>query len=429
MKVKVPLDWSGEMPGELELPLMVTEGSGPVVLDLSGGPGQPSTPWAEFSRIKFGRLAPEHRVAVIDQRGTGETAIDCGALQRLHITDFTVRPRSAVRACGEHLGFRRSLYSTTASVRDLEEARKTIGVKRMAITGTSYGTYVAMRYARAYPNRVSRLILDSVVPQEDVDPFLRATLRRAGMVLRRECGKGRCGFRTDPARDLARLVRKKPRKVRLPGRSVRLRVDGPALVDWATSLFSFKEGGVPDFARAVHRAARGDYRKLARVAAEAWQVAKPSPASEMSWGLHAATVCSDFDFPFSVGSDAPGLREHLARRYSSAIPARAFWPFNRATALGNGVIRTCVDWPKTKVAPPPKPGRLTHPTLFIAGQYDLSTPASYARRELRRAPKGKLVVIPRAGHGVAFDTKCSLRAIKRFMAGKLKGDPCRRSGG
>ena len=414
--IDVPLDWSGRKPGKLKLRVNVSEGDGPVLLFLAGGPGQSMVSGTDYVKRWFDRLAPSYRIAVIDQRGTGPTAIRCRKLQRLPLTDLTVRPRPAVRACGRQLGFRRSFYSTASTVRDMEAIRKALGLDKWALMGTSYGTYVAERYARAFPGRVSRLILDSVVPQEDVDPFFRVHMRRAAKVLRRECGQGRCGFRGDPAAGLARLVRMPPRG----------RVDGPALLDWITTIFSFLPQEIPVFGKAIHLAAAGgDYRPLNRVADRAVKLAAPVPARSLSWGLHAATLCSDMGFPFSIGQGNRRTRTAASARYLARLPGRSFWPFDRATALGNGIIQFCFDWQRTKVVPPPRPGRITAPVLFLAGEYDLSTPVEYARRELRRAPRGLLVVVPELGHGVAFQASCSLEAVSRFLGGRLKRDPCR----
>lgn len=413
--VEVPLDWSGKRPGQLDLKVNVSEGEGPVLLYLSGGPGQSTTDFTEYVRSWFGSLAPRYRIAVIDQRGTGSTAIKCGGLQRLALTDLTVRPRSVVKTCGRQLGVRRGFYSTTSTLKDMEAIRKSIGIENWAVMGTSYGTYVAERYARAYPNRVSRLILDSVVPQEDVDPFLRVHMRRAAKVLRWECGQRRCGFRTDPAADLVRLVRMPPRSG----------VNGPALLDWITTLFSFAPKEIPAFGKAIHRATRGNYKHLLRMKVKAVKLAAPTPADQLSWGLHAATLCSDAWFPFSIGQGNRKSRSAASRRYLKRMPSRQFWPFDRATAIGNGIPQVCFDWQKTIVKPPPRPGRITQPTLFLAGQYDLSTPVEYARRELRRTPKGKLVVIPGMGHASGFSQRCSASAISAFLHARLKGDPCR----
>lgn len=416
--VKVPLDWSGQRHGALSLKVNVSEGKGPLLLYLAGGPGQSATTHTEYVKSWFDYIAPEYRIAVMDQRGTGGTAIHCDRLQRLPLTDLTVRPRAAVKACGRKLGAKRGFYSTASTVRDMELIRRALGVKRMAIMGTSYGTYVAERYARAYPKRVSRLVLDSVVPQEDIDPFLRVHMRRTAKILRWECGRGKCGFRSDPAADLAKLVR-------MPARG---RVNGPALLDWVTTIFSFEPKSIPEFGRAIHAAAaRGNYRPLNGIANKAIKFAAPAPAGDLSWGLHAATLCSDAEFPFSIGKGNRSSRSAASLRYLRRSHRRAFWPFDRATALRNGIPQVCFDWQRTKVKPAPKPGRINRPTLIFAGQYDLSTPIEYARREHRRMPKSKLVVIPKMGHASSFAQECSVSALSGFLRGRLKGDPCRRS--
>lgn len=422
--VAVPLDWSGKRKGKINLDVRVGEGSGPMLLYLFGGPGQGGADYAASIRDVFAKIAPDYRVAVFDQRGTGGTAIHCDRLQRRVLTDFTVRPRKAVRECARSLGSRRSSYSTTSTVRDIEAIRRAIGVKRMAVMGASYGTYVATRYARAFPDRVSRLILDSVVPQEDVDPMLRVHMRRVAKVLRWECVGGRCGPQADPAADLARLVRMPAHRGRVPGSNLRLRVDGPALLDWATTIMSFIPREIPAFARGIHRAVHGDYRPLLRAAGRARQMTGIQPARSLSWGLHAATICTDLAFPFSIGEGNRKSRI-AAARYLSGQRSRAFWPFDAATARGNGIVQACADWPQTRVAAPPRPGRIRQPTLLLAGQYDISTPVEYARRELRRAPRGRLVVVPEAGHAVAFQAQCAAEAVARFLYNDLSRNPCR----
>jgi pimeloyl-ACP methyl ester carboxylesterase len=42
------------------------------------------------------------------------------------------------------------------------------------------------------------------------------------------------------------------------------------------------------------------------------------------------------------------------------------------------------------------------PVLLLAGDRDLSTPLPWAEREARLAPRGRLVVVHGAGHGVGL---------------------------
>lgn len=428
--VKVPLDWTGKTKGKLELPIQIGDGKGPVLVFLGGGPGQGFLRFGAHIQVLIKQLRTGYRVLVLDQRGTGANAINCKPLQSLVLTDFTVRPRSVVRSCGNQLGRSRAFYSTGSTVRDLEAIRKAIGVKKMAIMGTSYGTYVAEHFARRYPGRVSRLILDSVVPQENVDPFLRVHMRRAAFVLRSVCGNGKCGFKGDPARHLARLIARPPYRGRvpIPGKNIKLTVKGATVLDWLTTIASFRQQDIPDAARAIRHAARGQYRDLLALGYEARSFSGRSAADELSWGLHAATLCSDLKLPFSIAWKSRARRLAAANRRLAKIPHRSFWPFNRATGRANGILQACLDWPGTRVEVPRKPGRIKVPELILAGQYDLSTPIAYAKRELRRAPRGKLVVVPEVGHSMALSGTCADKAIASFLKGKPVGNPCRNAG-
>ena len=424
LDVNVPLDRSGTAPGSIDLPVVVDQGDKPVFLLLAGGPGQGLAGQAgEFGGL-FRRLLPNHRFAALDQRGTGSIALRCPSLQRLPLTDLMVPPRRAVRDCGNLLGPDRSFYTTTDTVEDIEAVRVALGVEKLTIMGVSYGTYVAERYATAHPDRVERLILDSVVPQRGVDPFFRANFKRAGHVLRKTCARRACETVTgDPVRDLARLVRSRPFAGRVPGKRLRLKVDGPAIFDWLTSVSSFQPRTLPRFQGAVTRTLRGDRGAMLRMGAAARALSPVSPAESLSWALHAATLCSDMTLPFSISSPFEGRRAAV-RRAVSRIPARSLYPFDRKTAAGNGALTTCADWPATVVDPPPAPTDLPPvPVLLFAGAFDLSTPLAEARRELARAPEGELVVLP-GGHGQSIFTRCGQRSISKFMTGKPAAVPC-----
>ena len=52
---------------------------------------------------------------------------------------------------------------------DLEALRVALGADKLTLDGVSYGTFVAERYAMAHPDRVARLVLDSVVPAAGLD--------------------------------------------------------------------------------------------------------------------------------------------------------------------------------------------------------------------------------------------------------------------
>ena len=73
--------------------------------------------------------------------------------------------------------------------------------------GISYGTHVALQYARAFPDHVAKLILDSIVGPDQPDGFLLDTYRNLPRVLREQCANNACrGITNDPVADVGTLV-------------------------------------------------------------------------------------------------------------------------------------------------------------------------------------------------------------------------------
>ena len=88
----------------------------------------------------------------------------------------------------------------------MEAIRAELGVEKLTLFGISYGTELAIAYARAYPQHVERLILDSVVDADDTDPYFTSTFRAMSPSLQSLC-PGRCaGISTNPGGDLGQLV-------------------------------------------------------------------------------------------------------------------------------------------------------------------------------------------------------------------------------
>ena len=113
---------------------------------------------------------------------------------------------------------------------DLDSLRKALGASKVALMGISYGTHVALQYARAFPQNVDRLVLDSIVGPDGPDPFLLDTYRNLPRVLREQCANSRCrGATTDPVADVAALVTRI--NTRRPAARLVLRRARPAAAD------------------------------------------------------------------------------------------------------------------------------------------------------------------------------------------------------
>jgi proline iminopeptidase len=103
----------------------------PPVLFLHGGPGYNSY---SFAAIEGPLLERSLRVIYLDQRGSGRS-------ERPWTRD----------------------YKLQTLVEDVEALRKTLGVAKLAIIGHSFGGTLALEYAAAHPDRVSKLVLVDVL--------------------------------------------------------------------------------------------------------------------------------------------------------------------------------------------------------------------------------------------------------------------------
>jgi pimeloyl-ACP methyl ester carboxylesterase len=133
-----------------------------------------------------------------------------------------------------------------------------------------------------------------------------------------------------------------------------------------------------------------------------------TPAEALSQGLHASALCADNPMPWG-GADTPVNRRLTALLDAAVrVPRTAIWPFTQAVASANGIVRTCLYWPR-EAAPAVPRGKLPAvPTLLLAGDRDLSTPLEWARQEAALAPRGRLIVVPKAGHSV------QMRAVDEY---------------
>ncbi|RFU41140.1 hypothetical protein DZF91_13365 [Actinomadura logoneensis] len=129
----------------------------------------------------------------------------------------------------------------------------------------------------------------------------------------------------------------------------------------------------------MHQAAAGDTRRLDAIEA-VMTPADGTLASQLSAGLHAATICDDLRFPWGSSATPTKLRQPFVDLTSRTLAPSATWPYTAAVALAESSVQTCLRWP----AEPPNSnpfGRLPDlPTLILNGDRDLSTPLEWAGR-------------------------------------------------
>ena len=430
-RISVPVARDGAVPGRISLAVRLLPARGRrlgTILFLAGGPGQAAIPTIpDLVAPRLSPLAPllGHRdLLVFDQRGTGQSGLlRCPALEVSK--SFDANPEQA--ECAQRLGPRRDYYQSRDSADDIEAVRAALRIPRLSLVGVSYGTKVALEYARRYPQHVQRLVLDSVVGLRP-DPFSLQTLNAVARVLRDICQGGCRAINPDPAADLQALVtslhagpllgylvgtdgrRHDARLERLPLLNLVVTGDlGPPTI--------FAE--LPGALRAWRQ---GDPAPLLRLSRLALAVSISDNPRDLSAALNSATLCAEAPEPWSPTSP-PDARLTQARGAAAALGDAAFAPFDSQTAF-EAVISGCLTWPRPGRPPEDESGPLPPvPSLLLDGVDDLRTPLEGAQDVAAALPRAHLVSVAATGHSTLTTdlTGCAGRAMIRFFLGRPTG--------
>jgi pimeloyl-ACP methyl ester carboxylesterase len=422
-EVTVPVDREHPSSGALQLHVervrAAAEPAEGAIVALAGGPGQSATAHLA-SFLKILQSARETRdVIVFDQRGTGESGyLACPPQRPL---DY---------GCAEALEPGIHHYTTQDSADDVEAVRRTLGVDRIALYGVSYGTKVALAYAKRYPTHVERLALDSVVGLDGFDFFERGSYAAVPRVLGDLCADGACdAFTSNLEADVAAAVNSAEARqlvvsaVDPSGAPVSKRPTSHDLFDLLVAGTSYDPVIRARFPSAVRSALNGDGYPLGRL------LAAVAPAGHGGAGsrgfddvVFRATLCEELA-PTPWRHLSVGARLPWASAFLDGLPATDFLPFTAGTALDGELVRACRAWPVLPTPPTISgPGLPDVPTLLLDGEEDLLTPVEDAAAARTAFPRGVLVRVPDMGHAVEASAAgsnggaCAKRALERFFA-------------
>jgi pimeloyl-ACP methyl ester carboxylesterase len=180
--LKVPLDHQHPYGKQITLALSrvkhtTRKSLGPLLVN-PGGPGGSGLTLAGFVASSLPRsVASRYDVIGFDPRGVGRSrpALDCepghfDAVRPDSVPSSPVieranlqRAKSFAAACGRKYASVLPYIDTVQTVRDMDAIRAATGYRRTSYLGYSYGTYLGAVYAKLFPQRVKRLVLDSIV--------------------------------------------------------------------------------------------------------------------------------------------------------------------------------------------------------------------------------------------------------------------------
>lgn len=370
---------------------------------LSGGPGEASTASFPVYMEAFQRVHKYRDLVMVDQRGTGDSnPLICPEMEDEPVEkeDLSTEETAAQLAvCHQELGVDTRLYTTQASVEDLDQVRQALGYEKINLLGVSYGTRYAQAYLRQYPQHVRAVVLDSLNPiQWELGPHNPANAQRAleKMFARCEtdpgCKKTYPNLREEYENLLAQLD-KEPATVKLDhpltGEPLTLTFDrtrfGTVLL-----LMSYEPETVAMLPQLLHTTY--ETQNFSRLASQAIQTGSALDTA-LSDGLYFSVLCAE-----DVAFYQPGEKGEFY------LPD----PTEKMKTL-------CKSWPSATVpAEFKQPVVSDLPVLLLSGEDDPITPPANAEEVAKTLSNSLTVVMPGMGHGV-FGRGCAPSLVAKFI--------------
>jgi pimeloyl-ACP methyl ester carboxylesterase len=185
--LKVPLDHANPHGRQITLalsrvPHTAAKFQGPLLVN-PGGPGGDGLRLAGFVATSLPKeVAAQYDIIGFDPRGVGASkpALDCkpGHFGPVRPDSVPATPeaeranlargKSFAAACTKKYGHLLPHINTVSAAHDIDAIRQALGARKINYLGYSYGTYLGSVYAKLYPQRVRRLVLDSIADPTDV---------------------------------------------------------------------------------------------------------------------------------------------------------------------------------------------------------------------------------------------------------------------
>lgn len=351
--------------------------------------------WMEFRAsmdILVDDLAKREFV-IFDQRGAGysQPSLKC----RGERYDICYR---RLRKSGIDL----SAYNTRENAADVEAIRAALGYEKINLQGGSYGTRLALRAMRDFPEHLRAVVLDGVSPPQ-VDWVVETVARydKTMEVVFQHCAADPACRRAYPnlKQEFYALMTTLERQSASMSNGDQLHADAFLEVMW-NSLYDVTT--IRWLPLIVHEAYGGNFAPLETLAR-----LKPddSGGEAMSWGMNYSVECAEEWSP-----------QHKERLLSAAqgLPAAI-----RQSAINHFIHMEplCKTWAVLTEAPEcDEPVRSEIPTLLLSGEFDPATPPAFARIAASGLKKHYSYVFPGMGHTDSFFSRCWSSIQSQFLA-------------
>lgn len=405
VSVVVPIDYANASGDQLTLHVTVAPAFRELakpdpLFVLAGGPGQAGSDIVSLLERAFKRVRATRDIVFIDQRGTGKSGKLSCDFDQLDDNLNEAEQEKFIADCLGNLNAPLQHYTTASAARDLDAVRQALGYGQINVWGGSYGTRLGQAYARAFPEQVRALVLDSVAAPEqilgawgeDADHALEAVFQHCEQD--RDCRERFPQLRVD-FRILADNVASgstqlsfthprttKPTAFVLPYASFAETI--------RTMLYSTDTAARIPFL--ISESNKGNWKPfVAQMFAQSdWS------ADSMAVGLTMAVICAE-DMPRLTPAR---IDQETAASFLKGLQVKQ-WP------------RWC-EHIKVPAVNYREPTPLATPTLLLEGALDPVTPPARAVQAMQSLSNAQLVVVKNAGHIVSH-LGCAPKLLREFI--------------
>ncbi len=285
-------------------------------------------------------------------------------------------------------------FGTDVTVQDIERVRVALGIERWNVSGTSYGTTVAMTLAARHPETVRTLVLDSLYPPDPVPPW-SVNVAKARHLFFAACAADAACNAAHP--DLQRrydeslasladasFIIPMPDRLHLPGNQLGI---SASLFELMVANLIYYRPAYPalrTFITLVHDRHEGGTGPIVANLLDGF--------SSLDLALHASVECRD-------------------RSRFHAPP-----PPNAANLDRGELFEVCRSW--SDPGPPPLiPIGSNIPTLILDGAFDPVSRPDLTRHigsEIGR--RSQWVLFEGIGHSVRTNSACAVRIVSHFIS-------------
>ncbi|WP_307858498.1 alpha/beta hydrolase [Microbacterium flavescens] len=428
--VTAPLDWAEPSAGEIELSVIRSRATGGEAIgSLLTNPGGPGASGVGLIRdsLEFAvgePLREQFDVIGFDPRGVGEsTAVRCFDAPEMdaYLFDIPENERGTDAWADElrerHAGFAEAcddnsdgiipFITTENSARDMDLLRAVLGDRELHYLGYSYGTFLGATYAKLFPEKVGRLVLDGAVDPAisslDVDVVQGVGFESALRAYMADCLEGSdCPFRgtvDDAMADLGTLLASVDRDP-LPAADGRMLGADSLMTGIVAALYS--QESWPYLSLALESALEGD-PETAFLLADFYF--NRESGAYLDNQTEAFRTYNCMDYPNEATPDQlAAARDRLADEAPTVAP---YW-------FG---VNPCTDWPY----PPtgvrePIAAEGAAPIVVVGTTNDPATPYEWSVSLAEQLASGVLVTREGEGHtGYNKGSDCVDSAVETYL--------------